>query len=80
LLADSILSDYSSPDEVAHDIPNLNAYPNINQLSTPTTIKILEDFEGLSEIGRKAVLKGLIFLEHPAACEATRLGLGPKFF
>jgi hypothetical protein len=80
LLADDVLSDYQNPRQVAENINQINAYPNLDELSTPNSIRYLEDYEGLAEIGRKAILEGRILWEHPVAGEATRLGLGPKFF
>jgi hypothetical protein len=79
-LARSFLADFDTPAQVALAAERLNAYPNLDVLQAPKSVRILEDSEGLSELGRRAVLEGHIFWEHPIAGEATRLGLGRKFF
>jgi hypothetical protein len=79
-LANSRLSGFGSPAEVAEAAADLNAYPGLGGLKDPESIRVLEPIPGLAAVGRKAALDGLILWEHPAAGEATRLGLGPKFF
>ncbi|MDR3153397.1 MAG: hypothetical protein LBW85_03790 [Deltaproteobacteria bacterium] len=80
-LADSRLASFGSAEEVGLAADDINAYPGRESLGPPAEGKVLED-EGpaLAETGRRAVLEGRIFWEHTAAGEATRLGLGPKYF
>ncbi|MDR2611577.1 MAG: hypothetical protein LBG06_01595 [Deltaproteobacteria bacterium] len=80
-LADSRLSSFACAEEVGLAADDLNAYPGRESLGPPSGAGVLED-EGtdLAEAGRRAVLEGRIFWEHTAAGEATRLGLGPKYF
>ncbi|MDR2443753.1 MAG: hypothetical protein LBE31_09585 [Deltaproteobacteria bacterium] len=78
-LAEAALSDFDSPKAVAEATESLNLYPNLSALKAPWSVRSLEDYEGLNELGRQAVLAGRIFWEHPVAGEATRLGVGRKF-
>jgi hypothetical protein len=78
-LANSLLADFRSPAEVAKAEARINAYPGLEKLETPKSIRVLEDFSGLEDLGRLAVLEGRVLWEHPAAGKALRLGLGPKF-
>jgi hypothetical protein len=80
-IADSRLSSFRDADEVGLAADDLNAYPGRESLGPPSAGRVLED-EGadLKELGRRAVLEGRIFWEHTAAGEATRLGMGPKYF
>jgi hypothetical protein len=80
-LADSQLSSFRDSEEVGLAADELNAYPGRDSLGPPSSGHILEDEgPGLADAGRKAVLEGRVFWEHTAAGEATRLGLGPKYF
>ncbi len=58
-----------------------NAYPGLERLTPPQGLVTLEDRldDALRDRARRAVLEGLIFWEHAAAGEATRLNLGPKY-
>ncbi|MDR1312631.1 MAG: hypothetical protein LBQ12_02800 [Deltaproteobacteria bacterium] len=80
-LAGSRLSSFKDAEEVGLAADDLNAYPGRESLGPPSAGRVLED-EGpdLFELGRKAVLDGKIFWEHTAAGEATRLGMGAKYF
>lgn len=78
-LAGELLADFWSPEEVLKAEARINAYPGLEALGPPKSVRVLEDFTGLEELGRRAVLDGRVMLEHSAAGEATRLGLGPKF-
>jgi hypothetical protein len=80
-IANSRLSSFRNAQEVGEAADDLNAYPGRESLAPPSSGKILEDSgANLAELGRKAVLEGRIFWEHTAAGEATRLGMGPKYF
>ncbi|MDR1165887.1 MAG: hypothetical protein LBO66_08495 [Deltaproteobacteria bacterium] len=80
-VADARLKGFRGPMEVAAAAEDLNAYPGLETLSAPRTVRVLEEEEGdLDAEGRAAVLAGRVFWEHAAAGEATRLSLGPKFF
>jgi hypothetical protein len=79
-MARSLLASYRSPQEVAEAADELNAYPRLAELRPPRSIRLLEPEPTLGALGRQALLEGRILWEHPAAGEATRLGLGPKFF
>ena len=76
------LADYSSIAGIAEAEDEINAYPNLDELSEPRDIRVL-DVESISpeslNRARQAVLGGRIFWEHTAAGEATRLGMGTKF-
>jgi hypothetical protein len=78
-VADQFLADFETPAEVALSAASLNAYPGLEGLEPPKSVRLLEDLIGLAELGRKSALAGKILWEHPAAGEASRLGLGPKF-
>ncbi|MDR1081763.1 MAG: hypothetical protein LBQ79_12595 [Deltaproteobacteria bacterium] len=80
-IADSRLSSFRNAGEVELAADDLNAYPGRESLGPPSAGRVLED-EGpdLAELGRRAVLDGRIFWEHTAAGEATRLGMGHKYF
>ncbi|MDR2946775.1 MAG: hypothetical protein LBV79_08525 [Candidatus Adiutrix sp.] len=69
------------PVQVAARSEEYNAYPGLERLEPPRSLIILEDrlSEAHRERARRAVLDGLIFWEHTAAGEATRLKLGPKY-
>jgi hypothetical protein len=80
-MADSRLSEYRDAAEVGINADDINAYPGREGLGPPGLDGVLEDPDGaLAEAGRKAVLDGRIFWEHTAAGEATRLGMGSKYF
>ncbi|MDR1309361.1 MAG: hypothetical protein LBL95_05630 [Deltaproteobacteria bacterium] len=79
-LANEVLADYGSPAEVAEAADDLNVYPGLGSLGPPESIRVLESRASQTEMGRRAVLEGRVLWEHPAAGEATRLDLGPKFF
>lgn len=66
---------------VADAAADYNAYPGLEALSTPRSLAVLEERlnDPLREKARQAILEGLIFWEHTAAGEATRLKLGPKY-
>lgn len=68
-------------DEVQRLQDDYNAYPGLERLEPPRSMIVLEDrlTPGLCDRARQAVLEGLIFWEHTAAGEATRLKLGPKY-
>ena len=70
-----------SPDEVGLLAEDYNAYPGLDRLTPPHSMIALEDrlTEAHRDRARRAVLDGLIFWEHTAAGEATRLKLGPKY-
>lgn len=80
-IADARLSSFKNAVEVGFAADDINAYPGRENLESPSAGNVLED-EGddLAELGRKAVLEGKIFWEHTAAGEATRLGMGSKYF
>ncbi|MDR2455515.1 MAG: hypothetical protein LBE49_02820 [Deltaproteobacteria bacterium] len=78
-LANSLLAEFRSPAEVAEAEARINAYPGLEKLEPPKSIRVLEDLSGLEDLGRRAVLEGRVLWEHPAAGMALRLGLGPKF-
>ncbi len=76
------LKGLSSMAEIEAAMDDLNAYPNLNQLSEPRGVYILdEETIGLEDLdrARSAVLEGRVFWEHAAAGEATRLKLGTKY-
>ena len=73
------MRDFAGPEEVAEAEARLNAYPGLERLRPPESVRVLEEISGLEELGRRAVLDGRILWEHAAAGEATRLGLGSKF-
>ncbi|MDY6850783.1 MAG: hypothetical protein SV487_01730 [Thermodesulfobacteriota bacterium] len=81
-IAQEHLGGFRSLDEIAGAEDGLNAYPNLDRLSEPQEVRILDE-ETLDPAGldraRDAVLKGGVFWEHTAAGEATRLKLGTKF-
>jgi hypothetical protein len=79
-LANADLGDYRSPAEVLEAKEEINAYPGLGDLVDPESIRVLEPIPSVKDLGLKSLLEGLILWEHPAAGEATRLGLGPKFF
>ncbi|MDR2387534.1 MAG: hypothetical protein LBE80_08135 [Deltaproteobacteria bacterium] len=79
-LANTVLADYRSPAEVLEAKDEINAYPGLKSLIDPQSIRVLEPMPSLKDLGLRSLLDGLILWEHPAAGEATRLGLGPKFF
>lgn len=68
-------------DQVAHLESQYNAYPHQDTLEAPRHLLYLEDHldDTLITRAKNAILDGLIFWEHAAAGEATRLGLGPKY-
>lgn len=70
-----------SLEDVAEKADDYNAYPNLEQLSAPRNLTVLENRinEHTRDQARRAILDGLIFWEHTAAGEATRLKLGPKY-
>lgn len=70
-----------TPDEVAALTEDYNAYPGLDRLEPPRSMIVLEDrlTDGHRDRARQAILDGLIFWEHTAAGEATRLKLGPKY-
>jgi hypothetical protein len=74
------LADFASPAEVGEAADDLNAYPGLEALLPPKTVRILED-EGpeLPSLGRMAVLEGRVLWEFTAAGEGSRLKLGAKF-
>ncbi|MDR0355462.1 MAG: hypothetical protein LBJ64_06960 [Deltaproteobacteria bacterium] len=78
--AEERLRDYQSPAEVAEAIEDINAYPGLDKLKDPQSIRFLSETDGQTGIGRRSVLEGRVLWEHPAAGEGTRLGLGPKYF
>ncbi len=67
--------------EIAAREEEYNAWPGLENLSSPEELIVLEDRlnDGLLQKARQAVLEGRIFWEHTAAGEATRLKLGPKY-
>ncbi|MDR2198770.1 MAG: hypothetical protein LBR53_04835 [Deltaproteobacteria bacterium] len=80
-LARRLLSPYGSVSEVESDLETLNRYPGLDALEEPGSVRFLEEEGGdLESLGKEAVLEGSVYWEHTAAGEATRLGLGPKFF
>jgi hypothetical protein len=79
-LAAERLRGLAGPAEAAAAEAELNAYPRPERLEPPRTVRFLEDLAGLEDLGRRAVLEGRVIWEHAAAGEATRLGLGRKFF
>lgn len=58
-----------------------NAYPGLDSLLPPRNLILMEKRlnETLRERARRAILDGLVFWEHTAAGEATRLKFGPKY-
>lgn len=76
------LAGFKSMNDIEAAAVELNAYDHLNALSEPRDLKLLDvetiDAEDLDK-ARKAVLEGLIFWEHTAAGEATRLKMGTKF-
>ncbi len=76
------LAGFSSMKDIAAAIDELNAYPNLDRLSEPREVKLLDENAvdpGDLDRARRAVLDGRVFWEHTAAGEATRLKLGTKF-
>ena len=80
LIADTLLAQYGSSDEIADQEAEINCYPNLAYLKEPKGIAVVG---GNGEARRKravaCVLEGKLFSEHAVAGEATRLGLGTKF-
>ncbi|MDR1296295.1 MAG: hypothetical protein LBO05_02750 [Deltaproteobacteria bacterium] len=75
------LAGYQCPAEVAEALEDINAYPGLAGLGPPQSLRLLSDSpDGQADMGRRAVLEGRVLWEHAAAGEATRMGLGPKFF
>lgn len=58
-----------------------NAYPGLDSLLPPRSLTVMENriSDTLRERARRAILDGLVFWEHTAAGEATRLKFGPKY-
>jgi hypothetical protein len=79
-LVNKVLADYQSPAEVSEAVDELNAYPRLTSLSSPQSLRVLEPLESVMELGLRSILEGRILWENASAGEATRLGLGPKFF
>ncbi|MBW2092532.1 MAG: hypothetical protein JRI34_10485 [Deltaproteobacteria bacterium] len=81
-LARNRLGVFKSIPEIAEAENDLNAYPNLDRLSDPKDVYILDEDklspEDLAN-ARQTVLEGRLFCEHTAAGEATRLKLGTKF-
>ena len=81
-IARNRLGEMGSMAEIAAAEADLNAYPNLDSLSEPRGVNIL-DVESIDdkdlEPAREAVLDGRIFWEHAAAGEATRLKMGTKY-
>lgn len=67
--------------EVAERVEDYNAYPGLDRLEPPRGLIMPEDrlSDASRDRARRAVLDGLVFWEHAAAGEATRLKLGPKY-
>ncbi len=80
LIADTLLAQYGSSDEIAGQEAEINCYPNLAYLKEPKRIAVVG---GNGKARRKravaCVLEGKLFSEHAVAGEATRLGLGTKF-
>ncbi|MFH1137474.1 MAG: hypothetical protein V1816_15505 [Pseudomonadota bacterium] len=76
------LAGFSTLDQVAAAEDEINAYPHLAGLSPPRDVRLLDvdavDAAALSR-AREAVLGGLVFWEHTAAGEATRLKMGAKY-
>ncbi len=78
-LADRRLGGYASLDQVAAEQDHINRYPNLDRISSPREIMILDEQDLDLDRARRMLLQGGLLAEHTAAGEATRLGLGSKF-
>lgn len=80
--ANQRLGRFGSLEEIAAAESSLNIYPNLDRLTEPRDVHVLDETELEEkdfERARKAVLEGRLFCEHTAAGEATRLKLGTKY-
>ncbi len=71
-----------SVDDIKKKINIINAYPNLKQLKeiSKDSVFILDEKETDIKEAEQVVLNGEFFFEHACAGEATRLGLGTKYF
>ena len=77
------LSSYNAIADIKNHEADINIYENMDFLEEPKNISILdENCLTDSDYARayKCILEGRLFSEHAAAGEATRLGLGTKYF
>ncbi|MGM5488916.1 MAG: hypothetical protein ACQESG_08305, partial [Nanobdellota archaeon] len=73
----TILAGYDDIEDIKHNLKEINAYQNLDQLQPITGHSVIYLDESLDTTSAKnAILNGEIFWEHHAAGEATRLGLG----
>jgi hypothetical protein len=82
-LAQEKLHSFPSLAEIATREKDLNRYPNLEILSEPRQILILDEHDGKSEQlsrAKNAVIRGEVLFEHAAAGEGSRLMLGSKYF
>ncbi|MDR2338985.1 MAG: hypothetical protein LBF40_02465 [Deltaproteobacteria bacterium] len=84
-LASRLLAPYASAKDAEGHLDEINLYPGLDSIGPPVSVRVLEEEgelagEDLGNLGKKAVLDGLVYWEHTAAGEATRLMMGPKFF
>lgn len=80
--AEEKLSEHKNIKAIKKLEEDINIYKNINHLSDPKNIALLDSNLISDEDLKKAhmcVLQGKLFSEHTAAGEATRLGLGTKY-
>ena len=81
-IAQERLGGFTSIKEIEAAVNDLNAYPNLGHLEEPRGVYMLDQEDltpGDLDRARRAVLAGLVFWEHTAAGEATRLKLGAKY-
>ena len=81
-IANNLFRTYPSIDAIRQNEYRINAYANLDTLGPPKDIHILQEEPALSIRKIKAakcILEGKLFMEHAAAGEATRLGMGTKY-
>jgi hypothetical protein len=79
-IAEERFMGYGSIEEIEKDAESINAYENLDYLSAPKDVFIIDKINKKDiERAKECVLEGKFFAEHAAAGEATRLGLGTKY-
>ena len=74
------LVNFSNVADVKEALVDLNAYENLDSLTAPKDVQILDELsENEINQAKQCILDGRFFAEHAAAGEATRLGLGTKY-